>query len=58
MQNPKRAVFNVFDANLEILNDFLSKSGGRGRNARHLESGIAWLLWMLGFSVAHLGELI
>ena len=55
MQNPKRAVFNVFDANLEILNDFLSKSGEKGRNARDLESGIAWLLWMLGFSVAHLG---
>jgi hypothetical protein len=55
MQNPKRAVYNIFDANLEILNDFLSKSGGKGRNARDLESGIAWLLWMLGFSVAHLG---
>jgi len=55
MQNPKRAVYNIFDANLEILNDFLSKSGGKGRNARELESGIAWLLWMLGFSVAHLG---
>jgi hypothetical protein len=55
MQNPKRAVYNIFDANLEILNDFISKSGGKGRNARDLESGIAWLLWMLGFSVAHLG---
>ena len=55
MQNPKRAVFNSFDANLEILKDFLSKSGGKGRNARDLKSGIAWLLWMLGFSVAHLG---
>jgi hypothetical protein len=55
MQNPKRAVYNIFDSNLEILNDFLSKSGGKGRNARDLESGVAWLLWMLGFSVAHLG---
>jgi hypothetical protein len=55
MQNPKRAVYNIFDDNLEILNDFLSKSGGKGRNARDLESGIAWLLWMLGFSVAHFG---
>jgi hypothetical protein len=39
----------------KILNDFLSKSGARGRDGRDLESGIAWLLWMLGFSVAHLG---
>jgi hypothetical protein len=55
MQNPKRAVYNIFDDNLEILNNVLSKAGGKGRNARDLESGVAWLLWMLGFSVAHLG---
>src|SRR5262249_16357023 len=48
-------VYNIFDSNLETLNDFLSKSGARGRYGRDLESGIAWLLWMLGFSVAHLG---
>src|SRR5262249_10644049 len=55
VQNPNRAVYNIFDSNLETLNDFLSKSGARGRYGRDLESGIAWLLWMLGFSVAHLG---
>jgi hypothetical protein len=54
-QNPKRSVYYLFDNNLEILNDFLSKAAGRGRDARDLESGVAWLLWMLGFSVAHLG---
>jgi hypothetical protein len=55
VQNPKRAVYNTFDSKLEILNDFLSKSGARDRDARDLETGIAWLSWMLGFSVAHLG---
>jgi len=55
VQNPKRAVYNIFDSKLEILNDFLSKSGAKGRDARDLECGVAWLLWMLGFSVAHLG---
>jgi len=55
VQNPKRAVYNIFDSELETLNDFLSKSGARGRDGRDLESGIARLLWMLGFSVAHLG---
>jgi hypothetical protein len=54
-QNPKRAVYNKFDEKLEVLNDLLTKSGTRGNNARNLETGIAWLLWMLGFSVAHLG---
>jgi hypothetical protein len=29
-------------------------SGSKG-SARDLESAVAWLLWMLGFSVAHLG---
>ncbi len=55
VQNPKRAVYNIFDSKLDTLNDFLSKSGAKGRDARDFECGIAWLLWMLGFSVAHLG---
>ena len=55
VQNPKRAVYNLFDESLEILSDFISKSGNKGRDARDLETAIAWLLWMLGFSVAHFG---
>jgi hypothetical protein len=55
MQNPRRAVYNRFDENAEILRDFLTTSGAKGRDARDLETGVAWLLWMLGFSVAHLG---
>jgi hypothetical protein len=54
-QNARRAVYNTFDEGLIILKEFLTKSGAKGRNARDLESATAWLLWMLGFSVAHLG---
>ena len=55
VQNPKRAVYTIFDDGLSILTEFITKSGGKGRDARDLETGVAWLLWMLGFSVAHLG---
>ncbi len=54
-QNPRRMVYSVFDQQLAILDDFISKSGSKGRDARDLEVGVSWLLWMLGFSVAHLG---
>lgn len=53
-QNPRRAVFEVFDPDLSVLSEFLSKQG-RGKNARDLEIGVSWLLWMLGFSTANLG---
>lgn len=49
-------VYELADSQLEILNDILTKSQSRGRDARELETGVAWLLWMLGFSVAHLGS--
>ncbi len=53
-QNARRAAFQVFDPQLEVLREFLSKQG-RGQNSRDLEVGVAWLLWLLGFSVANLG---
>jgi len=52
--NPRRAVHQAFDDELEILQELL-KTHGKGREARDFESAIAWLLWMLGFSVTHLG---
>ena len=55
VQNPNRAVYEAFDSELTILRDFLENSQGKGRDARDLEAGVAWLLWMSGFSVAHLG---
>jgi hypothetical protein len=55
VQNPYRAVYETFDNQATILRDFLENSQGKGRDARDLETGVAWLLWMLGFGVAHLG---
>ena len=52
--NTRKAVYEVVDPDLLILRDFMVASGPKG-SARDLESAVAWLLWMLGFSVAHLG---
>lgn len=53
--NPRRAVHQAFDDKLEILQELL-KTQGKGRDIAHdFESAIAWLLWMLGFSVTHIG---
>lgn len=54
-QNPLRAAYNTFDEDLDVLNAFLEVGKDKGQNARNLETAIAWLLWMLGFKVAHLG---
>lgn len=54
-QNPMRAVYKTFDQDLEVLNTFLEVGKEKGQNARDLETAISWLLWMLGFRVAHLG---
>jgi hypothetical protein len=53
-QNPRRAVYEAFDPKLETLKTTIANAQGRGEEARDLESAVAWLLWMLGFSVAHL----
>lgn len=53
--NARYSVYSSFDDELKILRDFLTKAGTRVRDARDLESGTSWLLWMMGFSVAHLG---
>jgi hypothetical protein len=53
VQNPKRAVYETFDKNLEFLTEVIHREG-RGR-ARDLEAVVGWLLWMLGYSPANLG---
>jgi hypothetical protein len=55
VQNARRTVYEAFDSKLETLKDIVTTTQGRGLEARDLESAVAWLLWMLGFSVAHLG---
>jgi Holliday junction resolvase len=54
VQNPRRAVHQIFDEKLDILIELLTVPT-KGRDARDFESAIAWILWMLGFSVTHLG---
>lgn len=55
-QSSRRTVYETFDDQLIVLKEFLGRTNVRGRNARDLERAVAWLLWMLGFSIAHLGE--
>lgn len=56
-RNPRLAAYKVADPDLSILREYLSRQGRvqGGQNARDIEFGVSWLLWLLGFSVAHLG---
>lgn len=54
-QNPRRAIFEEFDQGQAVLKDFLFENQRTRKEARDFEVGVAWLLWMLGFSVAHAG---
>jgi hypothetical protein len=52
-QNPRRAAYEVSDPGLEVLREYLSGKGKHGQD--DFETGVATLLWILGFSPAHLG---
>jgi hypothetical protein len=54
-QNARRAAYEAFDPRLEQLKAIIAASAARGRDARELEAAVSWILWMLGFSVLHLG---
>ncbi|MBI4995782.1 MAG: hypothetical protein HZC22_02560 [Rhodocyclales bacterium] len=54
-QNPRRAAFEEFDPSQAVLKDFLFEAQRDRKEARDFEVGVAWLLWMLGFGVAHAG---
>lgn len=54
-QNPRRAALEEFDVKLVVLRDFLFEEQKQRKDARDFEIGVAWLMWMLGFSVAHAG---
>lgn len=53
VQNPRRAAFEPSDTDLAEMRMLLS-SDSEKQHARGFEAAIAWLLWMLGFSPAHL----
>lgn len=52
-QNPRRATYERFDPDLEILREMCVPKDNK--YARDLEAAVSWILWMLGFSVLHLG---
>ena len=54
-QNPRRVSLESFDEKLELLRDYLFEEQKQRKNARDFESGVASLMWMLGFSVAQAG---
>ncbi len=56
LQNSRRMVYEAFDKGLEALKEIVTKALRRGEDARNLEAGVAWLLWLLGVSVAQLGS--
>ncbi|MGQ3301201.1 hypothetical protein [Reyranella sp.] len=55
LQNAKHAAFREYDQDLHTLRDYLFGSGKRGQEARDLEFGVSWLLWMFGFLPATFG---
>lgn len=54
-QNARRVSFEAFDDRLEILREYLFDEQKTRKNARDFEFGVAWLIWMLGFSVNQVG---
>ena len=54
-QNSRRATLEEFDDKLEVLRDYLFEEQKLRKDSRHFEFGVAWLMWMLGFSVAQVG---
>ena len=54
-QNPRRVSLEASDEKLEILRDYLFEEQKPRKNARDFEFGVAWLTWMLGFSITQVG---
>ncbi|TIM74431.1 MAG: hypothetical protein E5Y58_07635 [Mesorhizobium sp.] len=55
--NVRRTVLQTYDPNLEAIGKLLFVETGKNKPGKSsdLERGIAWLLWLLGFSVIDLG---
>jgi len=56
LQNPLRAVYEVFDPDMLKLNENCDLPGSRGTNAREFEFAISWILSLMGFRVMVLGS--
>lgn len=51
--NLKRVVYDEIDSDLEVLKDFLFEEKKPRKESRDFEQGVAWLFWLLGFSIVH-----
>lgn len=54
-QNARRVSLEAFDDRLEVLRDYLFEEQKPRKYARDFEFGVAWLMWMLGFSITQVG---
>lgn len=54
-QNSRRVLLEEFHGGLDILRSYLFEEQRRGKDARDFEFGVAWLIWMLGFSPSQVG---
>ena len=54
-QNSRRILLEEFHNGLSVLQSYLFDEQRRGKDARDFEFGIAWLMWMLGFSTSQVG---
>ena len=54
-QNSRRVSLESFDDQAEILREYLFDEQKTRKYARDFEFGVAWLMWILGFSVTQIG---
>lgn len=55
LPNAQRMAYEAFDGQLALMKEVFDSADGRSYQARDMEAAIAWLLWMHGFLVVHLG---
>jgi hypothetical protein len=54
--NPRRAALQPFDPDLASLSEAIRTLQGKGQKKGGFETAVSQLLWLLGFSPAHLGQ--
>lgn len=56
-QNHRRAAFEALGAGVKAISELIAETQTDRGTARRFETAIDWLLWLLGFSPAHLGDI-
>lgn len=55
-QNHRRTALEAADVSMQTIGEIFAEAKIDRGVARKFESAVSWLLWLLGFSPAHLGE--